>query len=113
MQRNGLKSWNDLTGGTAAPFAADVSTDTGALQIFEAIDKTFGNTTALVNNAGILETQMRVEEMDINRLWRILNNNIVSCFLCSKEAIKRMSTKNGGEGGAFVNTQASQSRGQR
>jgi NAD(P)-dependent dehydrogenase (short-subunit alcohol dehydrogenase family) len=63
----------------------------------------FGNLTALVNNAGILEIQMRVEDMDAARLQRVFNNNIVSYFLCTKEAIRRMSTKYGGRGGAIVN----------
>lgn len=90
-------------GGKAEAFGADVSLETEVSALFKAIDQSRGPVTALVNNAGILETQMRVEEMDAARLHRVFHNNIVSCFLCAKEAIKRMSTKYGGAGGAIVN----------
>ncbi len=90
-------------GGKGEAFAADVSSETEVSALFETIDRTFGRLSALVNNAGILETQMRVEEMEADRLHRIFRSNIVSCFLCAKEAIQRMSTKKGGSGGAIVN----------
>ena len=59
--------------------------------------------TALVNNAGILETQMRVEAMDAARLQRVFATNVVGSFLCAREAVRRMSTRHGGRGGAIVN----------
>lgn len=90
-------------GGKAEAFAADVSSETVVSELFKAIDNRFGPINALVNNAGILEKQKRVEEMDIGRLHRIFDNNIASCFLCCKEAVKRMSTRHGGSGGAIVN----------
>ena len=62
-----------------------------------------GPLTALVNNAGILETQMRVESMDAARLQRIFATNVTGAFICAREAVKRMSTKHGGSGGAIVN----------
>ena len=62
-----------------------------------------GRLSALVNNAGILETQMRVEEMDAGRLQRVLAVNVTGAFLCARAAVKRMSTKHGGTGGAIVN----------
>ena len=67
------------------------------------MDQELGTLTALVNNAGILETQMRVDQMDVARMQRIFNTNIVGAFVCAREAVKRMSTKYGGAGGAIVN----------
>lgn len=99
----GVVDFIKKNGGKAEAFAADVSSETEVSELFKTIDRTFGHISALVNNAGILETQMRVEEMDSGRLHRIFRNNVVSCFLCAKEAIKRMSPKYGGSGGAIVN----------
>ena len=90
-------------GGKAIAYQADVSSEAEVVRLFEQIDKDFGRLTALVNNAGILETQSRVDNMDAERLQRVFNNSIISCFLCAKQAIKRMSTRNGGMGGAIVN----------
>ncbi|MDC0535355.1 SDR family oxidoreductase [Francisellaceae bacterium] len=81
----------------------DVSKEKDIENIFKQIDDELGRITALVNNAGILETQMRVESLNFNRLERILNTNVIGSVLCAKEAIKRMSTKHGGNGGAIVN----------
>ena len=71
--------------------------------MFERIDREFGALTALVNNAGLLETQMRLEAMDAARLTRIFAANVVGAFLCAREAVRRMSTAHGGRGGAIVN----------
>jgi NAD(P)-dependent dehydrogenase (short-subunit alcohol dehydrogenase family) len=90
-------------GGSAVAFQADVSSEAEVVELFQAVDKQFGSLNALVNNAGILETQMRVDEMDAQRLQRIFLSNITSCFLCCREAIKRMSTQHGGTGGSIVN----------
>lgn len=91
------------SGGKAITYQADVASEKEVTSMFSAIDKDFGKLTALVNNAGILETQCRVDNMDTDRLLRVINSNIISCFLCSKQAIKRMSTLYGGTGGAIVN----------
>ena len=90
-------------GGKAIALQADVSVETEVHDLFLQIDKDLGRLTALVNNAGILEIQSRVDQMDMKRLARVFNQNIISCFLCSKEAVKRMSTNYGGRGGAIVN----------
>ncbi|MFC5410203.1 SDR family oxidoreductase [Larkinella bovis] len=90
-------------GGKAAAYAADVSVESEVNELFRAVDRDFGPLYGLVNNAGTLETQMRVEDMDTGRLQRIFTTNIVSCFLCAREAVRRMSTKHGGTGGAIVN----------
>ncbi len=90
-------------GGKAVAYQADVSREREVLSLFEGIDKDFGALTALVNNAGILETQSRVDEMNADRLYRVFNGNVISCFLCAKQAVRRMSTRYGGKGGAIVN----------
>ena len=90
-------------GGKAIALQADVSLESDVAALFTQLDKDLGNITALVNDAGILETQARVDQIDSERLHRIFSQNIVSCFLCAREAIKRMSTNYGGKGGAIVN----------
>ena len=90
-------------GGKAITVAADIASETDVIDLFNRVDRQLGRVTALINNAGILEQQMRVENMDMARLNRIFSTNITGVFLCAREAIKRMSTKYGGAGGAIVN----------
>lgn len=90
-------------GGRAIAVQADVASEQDVIRLFETCDAQLGRLTALVNNAGILETQMRVEAMDAGRLQRVLATNVTGCFMCAREAVKRMSTKHGGAGGAIVN----------
>ena len=82
---------------------ADVADESQVLQMFEVIDREFGRLDVLVNNAGMLEQQMRLEQMDAARWMRVLGANVIGSFLCAREAIKRMSTKHGGQGGSIVN----------
>ncbi len=92
----------EAAGGRAAAFQADVSAEKDVMRMFDEADAKFGPVTALVNNAGVMIAH-RVVDMDadmLNRLWAI---NITSCFLCAREAIRRMSTSNDGSGGAIVN----------
>ena len=81
---------------------ADVSSEADVAYLFSEADK-LGKLYALVNNAGILEQQSKLEDISLERFNRVLTTNLISCFLCTKEAIKRMSTKQGGEGGSIVN----------
>ena len=97
-------------GGTAIALAADVASEIDVVNLFKAVDKQLGKVTALVNNAGILEQQMRVENIDATRLHRIFATNIIGSFLCAREAVKRMSTKHSGKGGAIVNVSSVASR---
>lgn len=90
-------------GGRAIAIAADMASETDILRLFETVDEDLAPVTALVNNAGILEQQMRLDEMDFARLQRIFQANVIGSFLCAREAVKRMSTKHGGSGGAIVN----------
>ncbi len=89
---------------------ADVSKQEDAVRLFEAVDKKLGGVSVLVNNAGILKKQMRLDEMDADRINTVLTNNVTSYFLCSREAVKRMSTRFGGQGGVIVNVSSGASR---
>ncbi len=97
-------------GGEAIAVAGDVGSEADVVRLFDEVDEKLGPVTALVNNAGILETQMRVEQMDAARLSRVLSINVIGSFLCAREAIRRMSTQHGGKGGAIVNVSSIASR---
>jgi NAD(P)-dependent dehydrogenase (short-subunit alcohol dehydrogenase family) len=97
-------------GGRAIAVAADVASENDVVRLFETVDKQLGKVTALVNNAGVLEQQMRVENIDAARLNRVFATNITGSFLCAREAVKRMSTRRGGAGGAIVNVSSVASR---
>jgi NAD(P)-dependent dehydrogenase (short-subunit alcohol dehydrogenase family) len=97
-------------GGEAIAVAADIAQEEDVIRLFKTVDSTFGGLDALVNNAGILERQMRVDEMDAARWNRIFATNVTGSFLCAKEAVRRMSTRHGGKGGAIVNLSSIASR---
>lgn len=97
-------------GRRAAVVKADVANEADIVRLFETCDRELGRLTALVNNAGILETQMRVEAMDAGRLQRVFAANVTGSFLCAREAVKRMSTKHGASGGAIVNVSSGAAR---
>jgi NAD(P)-dependent dehydrogenase (short-subunit alcohol dehydrogenase family) len=82
---------------------ADVASEPDVVRLFEACDRELGRVDALVNNAGVLDRQARVEQMSAQRLSRILATNVTGAFVCAREAVRRMSTKHGGAGGAIVN----------
>ena len=90
-------------GTRAIAVAADVSDDAQVAKLFASIDAEFGRLDVLVNNAGMLERQMRLDEMDAARLMRVFAVNVTGSFLCAREAVKRMSTRYGGNGGAIIN----------
>ena len=98
------------SGQRAAVVQADVASEADIVRLFETCDRELGRVTALVNNAGILETQTRVEAMDAARLQRVFAANVTGSFLCAREAVKRMSTKHGGAGGAIVNVSSGAAR---
>jgi NAD(P)-dependent dehydrogenase (short-subunit alcohol dehydrogenase family) len=97
-------------GARAVAVAADVGVEADVVRLFETCDRALGVPSAVVNNAGILEQQMRVEAMDAARLQRVFATNIVGPFLCAREAVRRMSTARGGRGGAIVNVSSGASR---
>lgn len=90
-------------GGEALAWQADVSDEQQVVTMFSAIDEAWGPVNVLVNNAGILATQCRVENLTAERINRVLSINVTGYFLCCREAVKRMSTEHGGSGGAIVN----------
>ena len=97
-------------GGRAIAVGADVSREGDVVRLFETVDWELGPVTALVNNAGILEKQMRVDDMDAERIRRVFDTNVVGAFLCAREAVRRMSTNRGGKGGAIVNVSSGAAR---
>jgi len=100
----------EAAGGTALAVRADVAVEADVVGLFETVDRSLGRLTALVNNAGVLETQMRVDTMDAARLSRVFATNVTGSFLCAREAVRRMSTRHGGTGGAIVNVSSGASR---
>lgn len=97
-------------GGTVMTAQVDVSREEDVERLFREVDEELGPVTALVNNAGILELQSRVEEMDAARLERVFSTNVAGSFLCAREAVRRMSTARGGRGGAIVNISSAAAR---
>ncbi len=98
------------TGRKALAVQADVSVETDVLRLFKAVDEQMGRLDVLVNNAGMLEKQTRLDQMDVGRWNRVLGANVIGTFLCAKEAVLRMSTNHGGKGGAIVNISSAASR---
>ncbi|ALR17994.1 SDR family oxidoreductase [Vibrio natriegens] len=97
-------------GGKCITVQADVSQEEDVSRLFSTVDQELGQISVLVNNAGILKTQMRLEDMTADRINAILVNNVTSSFLCCREAVKRMSTRHGGVGGVIVNVSSGASR---
>lgn len=91
------------SGHRAILLQADVGLESEVAAMYRAIDREFGRLDGLVNNAGTLEAQCDLVEMTPERWRRVLETNVVGSFLCAREAVKRMSTRGGGEGGAIVN----------
>jgi len=90
-------------GGTAIAVGADVSIEADVARLFTTVDAELGRVDALVNNAGVLEKQTRVEHIDAARIDRVFATNVRGAFICAREAVARMSTARGGHGGAIVN----------
>ena len=97
------------SGGHATAVAGDVAREADVLRMFDAA-QALGTLAALVNNAGILERQARLDEMEGARFERVFATNITGAFLCAREAVRRMSTRHGGRGGAIVNVSSMASR---
>ena len=90
-------------GGKALALKADVADEAQILAMFARIDQELGPLKALVNNAGVVDMPARVDEMDAQRLRRMFDTNVLGSFFCAREAVRRMSTRHGGGGGAIVN----------
>jgi NAD(P)-dependent dehydrogenase (short-subunit alcohol dehydrogenase family) len=90
-------------GGQALAVGADVASESEVVRLFETVDAQMGPLAGLVNNAGVLETQTRVEQIDAARIDRVFATNVRGAFICAREAVRRLSTTHGGSGGAIVN----------
>ncbi|WP_110686484.1 SDR family oxidoreductase [Salinicola aestuarinus] len=93
----------EADGGQALAIQADIANESEIVSLFETVDRELGRVDVLVNNAGIVDQISRVDEMSFARVDRMMKINVVAPFVCAREAIKRMSTTHGGQGGAIVN----------
>lgn len=100
----------ERAGGRAIAIASDVAQESEVVRLFEQVDRTIGRVTALVNNAGMLETQTRVDNIDGGRLQRVFAANVYGSFYCARQAVRRMSQRHGGPGGAIVNVSSMAAR---
>lgn len=100
----------EATGGEAFAVAGDVGREADIVAVFEEIDRRFGRLDALVNNAGVVDRMARVDEISVDRLERMFRINVTGSFLCAREAVRRMSTRHGGQGGAIVNLSSAAAR---
>lgn len=97
-------------GGQAITVHADVADEAQVLAMFEKVDAKLGRLDGLINNAGVVDTTTRVDAMTLERLRRMFEINVFGSFLCAREAVKRMSTRYGGAGGAIVNVSSAAAR---
>ena len=97
-------------GGTAIAVQADVGVEADVLRLFKSVDEQLGTLSVLINNAGMLEQQTRLDQMELDRWQRVFSANVFGSFLCAKQAVLRMSTKYGGKGGNIVNVSSAAAR---
>jgi NAD(P)-dependent dehydrogenase (short-subunit alcohol dehydrogenase family) len=90
-------------GGAALAIRGDVAVESDVAGMFDALAEAFGPVTALVNNAGIVAPASTLADMDLARMRRVFDTNILGAYLCAREAARRLSTDRGGPGGAIVN----------
>ncbi len=100
----------EADGGKAIAVQGDVGSETDVVRLFETVDGRLGRLTALVNNAGMLEKQTRLDSMDAGRLQRVFTTNAIGSLLCAREAVRRMSYRHGGRGGNIVNVSSMAAR---
>lgn len=98
------------SGGTAITVQADVADEAQVLRMFEKVDAKLGRLTGLVNNAGVVDVTARVEDMSVARWKRMFDINVIGSMLCAREAVRRMGTRHGGEGGSIVNLSSAAAR---
>jgi NAD(P)-dependent dehydrogenase (short-subunit alcohol dehydrogenase family) len=97
-------------GGKAMAVQADVSNEAQVLAMFQKIDAKLGPLSGLVNNAGVVYVSARLDEMDMDRWRRMFDINVMGTLVCTREAVRRMSTRHGGSGGSIVNLSSAAAR---
>ncbi len=97
-------------GGQALAVQADVGIDEDVQRLFGTVDDKLARLSSLVNNAGMLELQTRLDQMDLARWQRVFSANVFGSFLCAKQAVLRMSTRHGGDGGTIINVSSAAAR---
>lgn len=97
-------------GGRAIAVQADVADESQVLAMFQRVDRELGRITGLVNNAGVVDVSQRLEDMSYARLRRMFDINVIGSLLCAREAVRRMSIRHGGRGGAIVNVSSAAAR---
>ncbi|WP_206953098.1 SDR family oxidoreductase [Trinickia acidisoli] len=100
----------ERAGGRAVLLPGDVAEETAVVAMFDELETAFGSVDALVNNAGIVAPSQPLAEMDVARLKRMFDVNVLGAYLCAREAARRMSTDRGGRGGVIVNVSSAASR---
>lgn len=103
LEANGIAQEIVSSGGRAIPIRADVSKEDAIVKMFEAAENQLGPIKALVNNAAVTGGFARVEEVSASALQTVFTVNVIGAILCAREAVRRMSTRHGGTGGAIVN----------
>jgi len=93
----------EAAGGRAIAVQGDTADESDVERLFATVDRELGRLDALVNNAGIVGTTSRVEDVTMATLRRVFDINVIGCFLCARAAVRRLSTTHGGHGGAIVN----------
>lgn len=97
------------SGANAVVHRANVADQAEVIEMFDAVEQTLGPIDVLVNNAGVVQQQMRFEEMTVERWRAVFDVNVIGAFICAREAVRRMSTRFGGNGGSIVNVSSAAS----
>jgi NAD(P)-dependent dehydrogenase (short-subunit alcohol dehydrogenase family) len=105
-----VRQINAMQGGRAIAVQADVADEAQVLAMYARVDAELGRLTALVNNAGVVDTSQRLEDMSVARLHRMFDINLIGALVCAREAVRRMSTRHGGAGGSIVNMSSAAAR---